>query len=148
MTKTLGYKKVCVVQDNSDYGVGLAEVVTSTPRAPPPTPTAQPRSRSGDKDFSATVQLVKGESPDAVFYAGYYAEAAPFVQQLRDGGVTATFVSADGTNDPQFVAQAGACLQGRDPVLPVWPGTGRLRDRVHRTSTARPRVCTRPRVTT
>ena len=45
--------------------------------------------KTGDKDFSATVQLVKGAAPDAVFYAGYYAEAAPFVQQLRDAGVTA-----------------------------------------------------------
>ena len=30
MLNTLKYKKVCVVQDNSDYGVGLAEVVTTT----------------------------------------------------------------------------------------------------------------------
>jgi len=42
-----------------------------------------------------------------VFYSGYYAEAAPFVQQLRDAGFTGTFVSADGTKDDEFVKQAG-----------------------------------------
>ena len=31
----------------------------------------------------------QGRSPDAVFYGGYYSEAAPFVQQLKDGGLTA-----------------------------------------------------------
>lgn len=107
MVKTLGYKKVCVVQDNSDYGVGLAEEITKGLGSSADSNCAA-KVKTGDKDFSATVQLVKGEAPDAVFYAGYYAEGAPFVQQLRDGGVTATFVSADGTNDPQFVSQAGS----------------------------------------
>jgi branched-chain amino acid transport system substrate-binding protein len=114
MSKTLGYKKVCVVQDNSDYGVGLAEAVT-TGLGDVADSSCAAKVKGGDKDFSATVQLIKGAAPDAVFYAGYYAEGAPFVQQLKDGGVTATFVSADGTNDPQFVAQAGAA--SKDAIL-------------------------------
>lgn len=114
MADTLGFKKVCVVQDNSDYGVGLAEQINSGLGSAADSSCAA-NVKAGDKDFSATVQLVNGAQPDAVFYAGYYAEAAPFVQQLRDAGVTATFVSADGTNDPQFVAQAGAA--SKDAVL-------------------------------
>ncbi len=114
LTKTLGFKKVCVVQDNTDYGVGLAEVVTTTLGSAADSNCAA-KVKKGDKDFSATVQLVKGQSPDAVFYAGYYSEGAPLVQQLRDGGVTAAFVSADGTNDPQFVDQAGS--SSKDAVL-------------------------------
>jgi branched-chain amino acid transport system substrate-binding protein len=114
LTKTLGYKKICVVQDNSDYGVGLAEVVTATLGSVADSNCAA-KVKKDDKDFSATVQLVKGESPDAIFYAGYYPEAAPFVQQLRDTGVTAVFVSADGTNDSQFVSQAGS--SSKDAIL-------------------------------
>jgi len=114
MVKTLGYKKVCVVQDNSDYGVGLAETIT-TGLGSAADSSCGAKVKTGDKDFSAAVQLVKGASPDAIFYSGYYSEAAPFVQQLRDGGVTATFVSADGTNDPQFVDQAGE--SSKDAIL-------------------------------
>jgi branched-chain amino acid transport system substrate-binding protein len=114
MVKTLGYKKVCVVEDNTDYGAGLAEEINKGLGDAADSNCAA-KVKTGDKDFSATVQLVKGESPDAVFYAGYYSEAAPFVQQLRDGGVTAPFVSADGTNDPQFVAQAGEA--SKDAIL-------------------------------
>jgi len=114
MVKTLAFKKVCVVQDNSDYGVGLAETITTGLGSAADAGCAA-KVKGGDKDFSAAVQLVKGASPDAVFYAGYYAEAAPFVQQLRDGGVTAAFVSADGSNDPQFVSQAGSA--SKDAIL-------------------------------
>ena len=120
MIDTLGLKKVCVIQDDSDYGVGLAEIVTTTLGSVADSNCAA-KVKKGDKDFSATVSLVKGESPDAIFYAGYYAEAAPFVQQLRDGGVTATFVSADGTNDPQFVAQAGPPSKGAILSCPCGP---------------------------
>jgi len=120
MVKTLGYKKVCVVQDNSDYGVGLAETITSGLGSAADS-SCGAKVKTGDKDFSAAVQLVKGASPDAVFYSGYYSEAAPFVQQLRDGGVTATFVSADGTNDPQFVDQAGEASKGAVLSCPCGP---------------------------
>lgn len=84
--------------------------------------------KKGDKDFSAAVTQVKGQSPDSVFYSGYYAEAAPFVQQLRDGGYTGKFVSADGTKDPEFVKQAGQ--SSKDAILscPCGPATGSFAD--------------------
>ena len=45
----------------------------------------------------------KNESPDAIFFGGYYAEAALLVSQLRDAGVTATFAVGDGSKDPEMV---------------------------------------------
>ncbi|WP_426593832.1 branched-chain amino acid ABC transporter substrate-binding protein [Cellulomonas sp. McL0617] len=120
MVNTLKYTKVCVVQDDSDYGVGLAEQIT-TGLGDAADSACAAKVKTGDKDFSAAVQLVKGESPDAVFYAGYYAEAAPFASQLKEGGVTATFVSADGSNDPQFVKQAGDAAKGAYLSCPCGP---------------------------
>ncbi len=105
MKNTLGYKKVCVVDDSTDYGLGLATAVRDT-LGPVADSSCNISVKKGDKDFSAAVTQVKGASPDAVFYSGYYAEAAPFVQQLKDGGFEGTFVSADGTKDPA-VRQAG-----------------------------------------
>ncbi|MGE5697967.1 MAG: branched-chain amino acid ABC transporter substrate-binding protein [Candidatus Sericytochromatia bacterium] len=114
LKNTLSYKKVCVVDDSTDYGVGLANVVRQT-LGPVADSACNISVKKGDKDFSAAVTQVKNAGPDAVFYSGYYAEAAPFVQQLRDGGVTAAFVSADGTKDPEFVKQAGSA--SKDAVL-------------------------------
>ncbi len=82
MVNTLKYAKVCVVQDDSDYGVGLAEQIT-TGLGDAADSNCAAKVKTGDKDFSAAVQLVKGEEPDAVFYAGYYAEGAPFASQLE-----------------------------------------------------------------
>ena len=93
--------------------------------------------KKGDKDFSAAVNQVKGVSPDAVFYSGYYAEAAPFVQQLRDGGFNGTFVER-GRHQGPGVRQAGRrSVQGRHPVLPVRPGNRRVRHEVQGRSSVR-----------
>ncbi|QLY34460.1 branched-chain amino acid ABC transporter substrate-binding protein [Nocardia huaxiensis] len=106
LTGAAGFKKICVAQDNTEYGTGLARAVTEGLGAAAD-PACSVQVKEGDKDFAAAVSKLKGAAPDAIFYAGYYAEAAPFVNQLRSSGVTATFVSADGTNDPQFVRQGG-----------------------------------------
>jgi branched-chain amino acid transport system substrate-binding protein len=123
MKNTLGYKKICVVDDSTDYGLGLASAVRET-LGPVADSACNISVKKGDKDFSAAVTQVKGASPDALFYSGYYSEAAPFVQQLRDGGVTATFVSADGTKDPEFVKQAGAASKDAILSCPCGPATG------------------------
>jgi branched-chain amino acid transport system substrate-binding protein len=114
LKNTFGNKKVCVVDDSTDYGLGLATVVRQT-LGPVADSACNIAVKKGDKDFSAAVTQVKGASPDSVFYSGYYAEAAPFVQQLRDGGFKGTFASADGTKDPEFVKQAGQA--SKDAVL-------------------------------
>lgn len=123
MKNNLGNKKVCVVDDSTDYGLGLAQAVRET-LGPVADSACNIQVKKGDKDFSAAVNQIKGAAPDSVFYSGYYSEAAPFVQQLRDGGVTANFVSADGTKDPEFVKQAGE--SSKDAILscPCGPATG------------------------
>lgn len=120
MVDTLGYEKVCVVQDNSDYGVGLAKEITAG-LGDAADDSCSAEVKVGDKDFAAATQLISSSDADAVFYAGYYAEAAPFAQQLRDAGVDIPFVSADGTNDPQFVTQAGAASKGAILSCPCGP---------------------------
>ncbi|WP_454042528.1 branched-chain amino acid ABC transporter substrate-binding protein [Cellulosimicrobium sp. Marseille-Q8652] len=120
LVNTQEFASVCVVSDNSDYGIGLAEQIT-TGLGDAANPDCAAEVKTGDKDFSAAVQIIAGADADAVFYAGYYAEAAPFVQGLRDGGVEIPFVSADGTNDPQFVEQAGAASEGAILSCPCGP---------------------------
>lgn len=123
LKNTLGNQKVCVVDDSTDYGLGLAQAVRDT-LGPVADSACNISVKKGDKDFSAAVNQIKGVSPDSVFFSGYYAEAAPFVQQLRDGGVEATFASADGTKDPEFVKQAGESSKDAILACPCGPATG------------------------
>ncbi len=114
------YKKVCVVKDNTEYGTGLAKNLTET-LGPIADAGCAADVKEGDKDFSAVVSKLNSAKPDAIYYAGYYAEAAPLVQQLRSGGVTAEFISADGTKDVEFVKQAGNAATGALLSCPCGP---------------------------
>ncbi|WP_068269170.1 branched-chain amino acid ABC transporter substrate-binding protein [Aldersonia kunmingensis] len=127
MTGTAGYDKVCVIQDNTDYGVGLANSVTEGLGAAADESCAA-SIKKGDKDFSATVTKVQGANPDAIFFSGYYSEAAPLAQQLKSAGVEATFVSADGSNDPQFVSQAGNSAAGAILSCPCGPAPDEFKE--------------------
>lgn len=123
MKNTLGLEKVCVIDDSTDYGLGLATAVRDT-LGPVADSACNISVKKGDKDFSAAVNQIKGADPAGVFFSGYYAEAAPLVQQLKDGGVTAQFVTGDGVKDPEFVKQAGE--SSKDAILscPCGPATG------------------------
>ncbi|MFC3438968.1 branched-chain amino acid ABC transporter substrate-binding protein [Nocardia seriolae] len=108
------FKKICVIQDDTDYGTGLAKTVTEG-LGSIADPSCAASVKAKQKDFSATVSKMASAKPDGIFYAGYYAEAAPLVSQLRDGGVTATFISDDGTKDVEFTKQAGS--KSKDSLL-------------------------------
>ncbi|MDQ6658580.1 MAG: branched-chain amino acid ABC transporter substrate-binding protein [Actinomycetota bacterium] len=120
MVDTLKYKKVCVIEDDSPYGTGLADSIKSGLGSVADASCAQDV-KTKQKDFSAVVTGVQTAAPDAIFYSGYYAEAAPLVNQLRAAGVTAAFVSGDGTNDPQFVKQAGDAAKAAILSCPCGP---------------------------
>ena len=123
LKNTLGHKKICVVDDSTDYGLGLSTAVRDT-LGPVADPACNISVKKGDKDFSAAVTQIKGAAPESVFFGGYYAEAAPLVQQLKDGGFEGVFVSADGSKDNEFVKQAGESSAGALLACPCGPATG------------------------
>jgi branched-chain amino acid transport system substrate-binding protein len=104
ITNDLKATKVCVIEDDSEYGVGLA---TAIKQALGDKAACQDKVKTKQTDFSAVVNKVKNENPQVIFYSGYYQEAAPFATQLADAGVQATFVGPDGVKDDQFVKGAG-----------------------------------------
>ena len=127
LKNTVGAKKVCVIDDSSDYGLGIANVVRQT-LGPITDASCNIQVKKGDKDFSAAVTQVKAESPDAIFFGGYYTEAALLVQQLRNADVTATFAGGDGIKDPQFVKQAGQAAKDALIACPCAPAAGPFAD--------------------
>lgn len=120
LTDSLKYNSVCVVTDNTDYGVGLASTVREKLGRANDERCASSVKR-GDKDFSAVVSKVKSAEPDAVFYAGYFSESALLARQLKDAGSTARFVAGDASNNTQFVVQAGDAAKGAILSCPCEP---------------------------
>jgi branched-chain amino acid transport system substrate-binding protein len=122
LTRTLGKKRVCVVDDSTDYGLGLADAVRGALGAAGSNCNIEVK--RGDKDFSAAVTQLKDSAPDAIFYGGFYTEAAELTTQLRDAGVPATFSSGDAANDAEFVKLAGDASAGALLSCPCAPASG------------------------
>lgn len=115
----LGAKKVYVIQDDSDYGIGLSETAQ---KALGSKVVGTDKVTTGQKDFSAVVSKVMNAKPDAVFYSGYYAEAAPLDQQLVSKGYKGAFIGPDGVKDDQFIKLAGSASSNAYFTCPCIPG--------------------------
>ena len=112
ITKHLKGHNLAYINDNSDYGKGLADgtkaVVEKAGAATVLEDTIDPKAQ----DFSSTVSKVKAANPDVIFYGGYYSEAGRLMKQLTDAGVKSIFVSGDGSLDPGFITAGGTGAEG------------------------------------
>lgn len=117
----LNAQNVCVIKDDSDYGIGLAQQVT---QALGPAATCQADVRTNQREFSAVIGQVQQANPQAIFYSGYYQEASPLIQQLRDAGVQTPFIGPDGVKDEQFVVNAAGSADGALLSCPCVPQEG------------------------
>jgi branched-chain amino acid transport system substrate-binding protein len=122
ITTKLKATKVCVIQDDSDYGIGLATAINQALGSAADTACSDKVS-TGQKDFSSTVSKVIAAKPQAVFYSGYYAEGAPFDQQLVNKGYNGMFIGPDGVKDPAFIKQAGSASSNAFFTCPCTDGS-------------------------
>jgi branched-chain amino acid transport system substrate-binding protein len=136
LVNTLGARKICVIDDSTDYGLGLAKAVAEQ-LGPDAVGGCAVEIKRGDRDFTAAITQVKNARPDAIFYGGYYTEAATLIRQLRDAEVNATFASGDASNDPEFVREAGDAAKGALLSCPCAPASGGFADR-YRTAFSQP----------
>ena len=111
-------QKAFVVDDASEYGKGLGDIVRESLGA---TVVGNDTIQQKQTDFSATVSAIRASGADAVFFGGYYAEAGLLVKQMRDAGLTMTFVSDDGAKDDGLIAAAGPAAEGTVLTCPCLP---------------------------
>lgn len=104
-------KSVVVVDDKTDYGVGLADVAEKELKSAGIKAIRQSTPQKTG-DYSAAAKRVVNTKADGMIYAGYYEDAGPFATKLDEAGFTGVRVSGDGSNDAQFVKLAGASADG------------------------------------
>jgi branched-chain amino acid transport system substrate-binding protein len=103
----LKVKQVFAINDQSIYGKGLKDVFKKSFEGDDRKLVGDEAITVGDKDFSALVSKIKSANPDMVYFAGFIPEGTLLVQQLRQAGVTAPFMGADGIQDEKDFVQAG-----------------------------------------
>jgi branched-chain amino acid transport system substrate-binding protein len=111
--------KIFVVDDSSEYGLGLADIVRQDLGD---LVVGNDAVQAGQTDFSATVTAIRSSGADLVFFGGYYTEAGLLTAQMRDAGLDITFMSGDGSKDPGYVEAAGAeAAEGAILTCPCFP---------------------------
>jgi branched-chain amino acid transport system substrate-binding protein len=118
-TKILRVKRLLIADDQSTYAVNVAQLTAkdlagSTTKVLPI--QAVPDT---DQDFTAVINTVRSDKADAVYWTGYFAQAAEFVRQLRSAGLKIPFVTADGSVDPTFIKDAGSAANGTYATIAV-----------------------------
>jgi branched-chain amino acid transport system substrate-binding protein len=118
LKEELNVKAVAVIDDKSEYGKGIADIVRQGFGA-----DVKVSDSFDDKatEFSSTVNKVKAQNVDAVVFGGYYSQAGPLAKQLKDGGVNAVFVGPDGVLDQGFIDSAGSAAEGAILTAPSAP---------------------------
>ena len=118
-SKVLHVKRLLIADDQTTYAVNVAQLTkkdlagTSTKVFPI---EAIPNT---EQDFSAVINTVRSEKAQAVYWTGYFAQAAEFVRQLRSAGLTIPFAAADGSVDPTFIKDAGKAANGTYATIAV-----------------------------
>lgn len=118
LTDEIGASKVFVVDNSEAYGEPLADRVEETLGD---NMIQRDKTEVGQTDFAPTISKIESAQPDAVFYGGYIAEAAPLLKQMRDAGIDAPFVGGDGLYGADFGNAVGPAGEGAVVMCPCAP---------------------------
>lgn len=117
-----GAKSVAVLDDATQYGKGLADQVAKTLGDGGVTIASRDAATDKTTDFKALLTKVKATNPQFVFWGGMDDTGATLVKQMKELGINATLVSADGACTPKFIELSGAAGKGlicSQPGLPL-----------------------------
>jgi branched-chain amino acid transport system substrate-binding protein len=108
-----GYKRIAIVYANDDYGVGVKDTVAAAvPKYGGEVVALEAFTQGETKDFTATITKLKELNPDAVYYAGYHAEAALLLMQAAELGWRPPIFSTDCNYTPALIELGGEAVEG------------------------------------
>lgn len=112
LLKTYAGKKLFIVHDKTQYGLGIAEEVKKGVNAGGLVEVGYEGITVGEKDYSALISKIRETNADVVYFGGIYTEGALIVRQMRESGMSAPFLGGDGLFSSEFAAIAGPQANG------------------------------------
>jgi branched-chain amino acid transport system substrate-binding protein len=110
--KSLGFKKVAIIDDRTAYGQGLADQFEKAAKAAGATVVDREYTNDKAVDFKAVLTKIKANNPDGVFYGGADAQAAPMVKQMRALDIKSTLMGGEMVKSDTFLKIAGPAADG------------------------------------
>ena len=71
-----------------------------------------------DFDFRSILTLLRAAKPEAMFFAGYDAQAGPMARQMRELGMAAPLLGGETMNTAKFLELAGPAAEGHVASTP------------------------------
>lgn len=99
-TETLKATKAAILFDNgNDYSKGMKDTFKAKFEELGGTVVAVEAYTENDQDFSAQLTKIKGTSPDVIFVPDYYNKISLIAKQVRQQGIEAPMMGADGWDE-------------------------------------------------
>lgn len=109
----LGVTKLAVMHDGDAYGKGVAEKVQEVFTEIGGEVVAFEAITPGETDYSAALTDIGAQNPGAIYYGGYYPEAAVLAKDMPVAGLEDVILfSDDGTFGESFIELAGENAEG------------------------------------
>jgi ABC-type branched-subunit amino acid transport system substrate-binding protein len=118
-TRVLRTKTLLIADDQSTYAVNVAQLTAKALQHSSVKVLPLQAVPNTTQDFTAVINTIRSDHVNAVYWTGYFAQAAEFVRQLRAAGMNIPFVTADGSVDPTFIKDAGASANGAFSTIAV-----------------------------
>ncbi len=119
--KSMGAKKIAIIDDRTAYGQGLADEFEKAAKAAGGEIVAREFTNDRATDFTAILTSIKGKSPDVLFFGGMDPQGGPMAQQMKRLGLAAKLLGGDGIQNVNFLKLAGAEAEGAVASLPGLP---------------------------
>ena len=110
--KTLGFKRLAVIDDSTAYGQGLADEFERAVKASGGQIVKHEHTNDKAVEFAALLTSIKGQNPDAIFFGGYDQQAGPMARQLKTLGMASKLMGGETMNSAKFIELAGPAAEG------------------------------------
>jgi branched-chain amino acid transport system substrate-binding protein len=111
--KELKLKKIAVIDDRTAYGQGVVDEFVKAAKASGVTIAAREYTNDKATDFTSILTSIKAKKPDAIFYGGYFAQAAAMKRQMKQLGIDAYLLGGDTICNAEMGKLSGEAMDNR-----------------------------------
>lgn len=109
---TLGFKKIAVFQQNSDWGKSSNDLFSQHVKELGGDVVDTEAYQDSDKDFKSAITNIQNANPDVIVLFSFETDGALIAQQLRAAGVTLPIVSGASIQSPDYIKLGGQAVEG------------------------------------
>ena len=117
-TGALKLARVAVIDDRTAYGQGLADAFAGAVKTAGAQLVRREYTTDKEMDFRAILSAIRTAAPEAVFFAGYDAQAGPLARQMRELGIKVPLLGGETMNTAKFIELAGPAAEGHIASTP------------------------------